>query len=97
MSRAFTDINSFNVSNITFTSTDHEPRLLAWLSPLEPQVAHRDICEQQVGGVGDQLLKKWRSLKVGIMVERTMDLIMRVCSVRATRVSARAIAGKRSY
>ena len=57
MSRVFTDnINSFNVSNITFTATDDEPKILAWLSPLEPQMAHRDICEQRVGGVGDWLL-----------------------------------------
>jgi len=59
MSRAFTDnINSFNVSNnIIFNATDDEPKILAWLSPLEPQVRHHDICEQRVDSVGDWLLE----------------------------------------
>jgi len=65
MSRAFTDnINSFNVSNnIILTATDDEPKILAWLSPLEPQVRHQDICEQRVDGVGNWLLetKEFRS------------------------------------
>jgi len=61
MSRSFTDnINSFNVSNtnnIIFTTTDDEPKILAWLSPLEPQVRHHDICEQRVDSVGNWLLE----------------------------------------
>jgi len=59
MSRAFTDnINSFNVStNIILTTTDDEPKILAWLSPLEPQVRHQDICEHRVDSVGDWLLE----------------------------------------
>ena len=62
MSRAFTDninsFNSFNVSNsITFAATDDEPEILAWLSPLEPQVRHQDICEQRVDNVGNWLLE----------------------------------------
>jgi len=67
MSRVFTDnMNCFNVSNsITFTanSTDDEPKILAWLSPLEPQVRHHDICEQRVDRVGNWLLatKEFRS------------------------------------
>jgi len=69
MSRVFTDnIDSFNVSNsynnvIAFIAADDESKILAWLSPLEPQVAHRDICEQRVGGVGNWLLgtKEFRS------------------------------------
>jgi len=59
MSRAFTDnINSFNGSNnLFFISTDEEPKILAWLSPLEPQVRHQDICEQRVESVGNWLLE----------------------------------------
>jgi len=59
MSRAFTDnVNSFNVSNNIFlTVADDESKILAWLSPLEPQVRHQDICEQRVDGVGDWLLE----------------------------------------
>ena len=59
MSRAFTDnINSFNVSNnFIFTAADNESRILAWLSPLEPQVRHQDICDQRVDSIGGWLLE----------------------------------------
>ena len=58
MSRAFTDnINCFNVNNITLIATDDESKILAWLSPLEPQVRHQDICEQRVDSVGGWLLE----------------------------------------
>jgi len=59
MSRAFTDnINSFNVSShFTFTAADDESKILAWLSPLEPQVRHQDIRDQRVDGIGDWLLE----------------------------------------
>jgi len=65
MSRAFTEnINSFNVSNNIFlTPADDESKILAWLSPLEPQVRHQDICDQRVDGIGSWLLetKEFRS------------------------------------
>ena len=65
MSRAFTDnINSFNVSNnIIFNAPDDESKILAWLSPLEPQVRHHDICNQRVNNIGGWLLetKEFRS------------------------------------
>ena len=59
MSRAFTDnINSFNVSNsIILTVADYESKILAWLSPLEPQVRHQDICEERVDTIGGWLLE----------------------------------------
>jgi len=60
MSRAFTDnINSSNVSNniILTSADDDESKILAWLSPLEPQVRHHDICEQRVDSIGDWLLE----------------------------------------
>ena len=60
MSRAFTDnINSFNnvSNNFTFTAADDEPQIKAWLSPLEPQVRHQDICNQRVDDIGDWLLE----------------------------------------
>jgi len=62
MSRAFTEnTNSFNVSNsyhnITTIIADDEPKIMAWLSPLEPQVRHHDICEQRVESVGNWLLE----------------------------------------
>ena len=61
MSRAFTDnVNSFNnvSNNIIFTTADNdEPSILAWLSPLEPQVRHQDICDQRMDSVGEWLLE----------------------------------------
>jgi len=59
MSRAFTDnTNCFNVSNtIVFTAADDGPKILAWLSPLDPQVRHQDICDQRVDSIGDWLLE----------------------------------------
>src|SRR5437868_11824761 len=69
--RAFTDNtssfnnNSYNnvSNNFTFTVADEESKILAWLSPLEPQVRHKDICGQRVKSVGDWLLetKEFRS------------------------------------
>jgi len=58
MSRAFANnIDSFNHNNvITFTAADDESKILAWLSPLEPQVRHQDIRNQRVDSVGDWLL-----------------------------------------
>jgi len=69
MSRTFTDnTDSFNVSNsynnvITVTAADDEPQIRAWLSPLEPQVRHHDICNLRVDNIGDWLLetKEFRS------------------------------------
>jgi len=64
MSRDFSDnTDSFNVSNsynnnvITLIVVDDEHKILAWLSPLEPQVRHQDICEQRVDSVGNWLLE----------------------------------------
>ena len=69
--RAFTDnISSFNnnnsfnnVSNITFAAADEESKILAWISPLEPQVRHQDIRKERVESIGDWLLetKEFRS------------------------------------
>ena len=59
MSRVFTDnTNSFNVSNhFTFTAVNDVCEVLAWLSPLEPQVRHQDICDQRVDSIGGWLLE----------------------------------------
>ena|SRR5205807_263902 len=64
--RAFTDnISSFNnnnsfnsvSNNLVFAAADEEPKIRAWLSPLEPQVRHHDFCNQRVESVGDWLLE----------------------------------------
>ena len=59
MSRAIANnTNSFNVwNNVTVTTADDESQIRAWLSPLEPQARHQDICNQRVDGIGDWLLE----------------------------------------
>jgi len=34
------------------------PRILTWLSPLEPRVQHRGVQEQRVDGIGGWLLER---------------------------------------
>jgi len=48
--------NTTNVSN-NYTVTDDRPQLLAWLSPLEPSLRHRDVRERRVENVGKWLIK----------------------------------------
>ena len=59
--------NSFNVAN-TFNTTvsDDRSEILAWLSPLEPRVRHRDIGARRVNSIGAWLLeteefKRWNN------------------------------------
>ena len=54
--------NSFNTSNIfigwnNYTVADDRSQLLAWLSPLEPNLRHRDIRDQRVHNVGEWLMQ----------------------------------------
>ena len=54
--------NSFNtvnyVSNVnSFDSADKRTEILAWLSPLDPWIRHRDIRAQRVEDVGGWLLQ----------------------------------------
>ena len=56
------NINSFNTNvsfnNVnTYTTTDEESDILAWLSPLEPQIRHYDIRTRRVEEVGDWFLR----------------------------------------
>ena len=57
------NINSFN-TNHSFnnvwnncTVADEKSEVLAWLSPLEPQIRHHDIRTRRVNEVGDWLLQ----------------------------------------
>ena len=55
--------NTFNVQN-NFVADDRS-QLLAWLSPLEPRLRHRDVQERRVNDVGEWLLqteefKSWK-------------------------------------
>ena len=59
MSQSFSNNhNSFNVAN-TFNTTIYDDRsdILAWLSPLEPRVRHRDIGARRVDSIGAWLLE----------------------------------------
>ena len=47
--------------------SDERSQILAWLSPLEPRLQHREIQERRADGVGEWLLqteefKRWRGL-----------------------------------
>ena len=51
--------NSFNIQNVQYdyvVAGDRSP-LLAWLSPLEPRLRHRDIQERRVDNVGEWLMQ----------------------------------------
>ena len=50
--------NSFNnnVQN-NYLAADDRSQLLAWLSPLEPKLRHRDIQERRADNVGEWLLQ----------------------------------------
>jgi len=68
MSQGFSyNNNSFNVANtFNYTASDDESKILAWLSPLEPWVRHRDIGAERVDGIGAWLLeteefKRWHN------------------------------------
>ena len=54
--------NSFNVQNVqnvqnNYVVADDRSPLLAWLSPLEPRLRHRDIQERRVDNVGEWLFQ----------------------------------------
>jgi len=48
--------NSFHNVRNNYTITDDRSQLLAWLSPLEPKLRHRDIQERRVDDVGEWLM-----------------------------------------
>ena len=59
MSQAFSNNqNSFNFSNtFNYTTVDERSEILAWLSPIEPRVRHRDIGSRRVDSIGAWLLE----------------------------------------
>jgi len=69
MSQNFSDnCNSINIANsFNYTASDDESKILAWLSPLEPWVRHRDIGAERVDGIGAWILgarefRRWRNV-----------------------------------
>jgi len=58
MSQAFSNNHSsFNITTFNYTTPENRSEILAWLSPLEPRVRHRDIGAQRVDGIGAWLLE----------------------------------------
>ena len=59
MSQAFSSNHNSTIIANSFNSTapDDESKILAWLSPLEPWVRHRDIGARRVDGIGAWLLE----------------------------------------
>ena len=49
---SFNVINSYNSAYV-----DEKPKVLEWLSPLEPRVRHQDVRTNRVDGVGEWLLQ----------------------------------------
>jgi len=52
---SFNNTNSFNTFN--YLTPDDESKILAWLSPLEPGIRHRDIGAQRLDSIGSWLLE----------------------------------------
>jgi len=70
MSQAFSNNNNSFIANIAntfnYTTPDDRSEILAWLSPLEPRVRHRDIGARRVDSIGAWLLdteefRRWNS------------------------------------
>ena len=60
--------NSFNTNSYnTYNISDERSQILAWLSPLEPRLRHKDIQDHRVEYVGEWLLKteEFRSWHTG--------------------------------
>ena len=53
----FNNTNSFNKVWNNCTVADEKSQILAWLSPLEPQIRHYDIQTRRVDEVGDWLIQ----------------------------------------
>ena len=54
---SFNVTNSYNNTRTVNTYVDEKPKVLEWLSPLEPSVRHQDVRTNRVEGVGEWLLQ----------------------------------------
>jgi len=66
----FNNTNAFNNVWNNCTIADDRSQLLAWLSPLEPRLRHRDLQERRVENVGEWLMqteefRSWHDRSVG--------------------------------
>jgi len=66
MTQAFSNNNnSFNIT-VNSTTRDEGPEILAWLSPIEPRVRHRDIGARRADSISAWVLeteefRRWRN------------------------------------
>jgi len=56
--------NTYNTTTVSHTTVDGRSEILAWLSPLEPRLRHRDIASGRIDDIGEWLLeteefKRW--------------------------------------
>ena len=54
---SFNNTNSFNNVWNNCTVADGRSEILAWISPLEPQIRHHDIQSRRIDKVGDWLIQ----------------------------------------
>ena len=54
---SYNTTNSYNNVWNNYTVANSKSQILAWLSPLEPNIRHHDIRDRRVEGVGEWLLQ----------------------------------------
>jgi len=84
--------DSFNNlwNNCTVANEDSE--ILAWISPLEPQLRHYDIRTRRVDEVGDWLLKPM-NIGIGLVAFMVVDIMVQPYFVMEVRGLARLTLG----
>jgi len=89
--------NSFDVWN-NYTFTDDRSQLLAWLSPLEPSLKHRELRERRVRVSGIGLYRLRNSEDGAEWVGKVeVEMIMLFCSAMEIRVPERHSSGNKDY
>jgi len=51
------NIGSFNTVVNNITAAEDQSKILAWLSPLEPKLRHKDIQDRRVENIGEWVLE----------------------------------------
>jgi len=89
--------NSFNVwNNCTFT--DDRSQLLAWLSPLEPSLRHRDVRERRINNVGNGSCKPRNSEDGAAGVGKVgAEVIAPLYFATGIRGSVKHLSGNKEY
>jgi len=92
MAQSFNNnIGCFNTVN-NVTAADERSNILAWLSPLEPRLRHKDIQDRRVENVGEWVLET-EEFKSWYASSGEMDLIMQFCFAMEIQELARLLLG----